>query len=108
MVRAKIDALQAVSDPGKATISNISFDTSLVITSWADLPTSECEAGLNSGLGAPQFGRKIRRSHSAYGCIVLPVSRDEGSWEVQAALTQSVMARLLSDEGLMKFVKHVL
>ncbi|KAK4574388.1 hypothetical protein LTR86_002150 [Recurvomyces mirabilis] len=108
VVRARIDALQWAHDPSEAAISNRNFDISLVITSWADLPTSESEAGLGLGLGAPQCGRKMGECHSAFGCIVLPVSREDGLWEVQVTLTQSVMARLLSDEGLMRFVKHVI
>ncbi|KAK5157974.1 hypothetical protein LTS14_003897 [Recurvomyces mirabilis] len=108
VVRAKIDALQWAHDPSKATISSRKLDTNLVITSWADLPTSESEAGLGLDLGAPQFGRKIGRSHSAFGCLVLPVSREEGFWEVQVTLTQLVMAHLLTDERLMRFVNHVI
>ncbi|KAK5687888.1 hypothetical protein LTR17_026676 [Elasticomyces elasticus] len=105
LVESKIATINSIHDVSKARISNRTFDTNLVITSWADLPTSEEEAGLSLGLGAPEWGRKIGRENKGYGCIVLPVKREGGIWEVQVTLTKEIMARMMEDEGLMKFVR---
>ncbi|KAK5728907.1 hypothetical protein LTR15_002048 [Elasticomyces elasticus] len=107
LVESKIATINSMYDVSKASISNRTFDTNLVITSWADLPTSEEEAGLGLGLGAPEWGRKIGRENKGYGCIVLPVKREGGIWEVQVTLTKEIMAKMMEDEGLMKFVRWV-
>ncbi|TKA76757.1 hypothetical protein B0A55_03649 [Friedmanniomyces simplex] len=106
VIQSKIATVNSLEDVPKAGISNRSFDTNLVITSWADLST-EGDAGLGLGLGAPERGRKIGRANTGYGCIVLPVRREEGLWEVQVTFTEELMARMLADEGLMKFVSWV-
>ncbi|TKA63599.1 hypothetical protein B0A55_09773 [Friedmanniomyces simplex] len=104
---SKIATINSLEDVSEAGISNRSFDTNLVVTSWADLPTGERDAGLGLGLGAPEWGRKIGRANTGYGCIVLPGRREEGVWKVQVTFTEEVMARMLADEGLMKFVSWV-
>lgn len=104
-VRVAIAAINQRQEIMENTIPSHRFDTSLVITSWADLPLAEAHLGL--GLGKPEWGRKLGRTHSAFGCIVLPVKREKGVWEVTVQLTEDVVNRLLKDEGLMKFVKWV-
>lgn len=105
-IRDRIHLLNNLKDISTAAISNKCFDVNLVVPSWADLPLAEA-ADLGLGLGQPQFGRKVGRGHSGYGCIVLPVSRDKGMWEVMITLTQEVMENMLADEGLRAFVKEV-
>ncbi|KAK5123345.1 hypothetical protein LTR85_002776 [Meristemomyces frigidus] len=104
-VRTAIAAINQREEVMENRIPSHRFDTSLVITSWADLPLHEAHLGL--GLGKPEWGRKLGRNHSAYGCIVLPVKREKRVWEVTVQLTEDVMERLLKDEGFMKFVKWV-
>ncbi|KAK0271817.1 hypothetical protein LTR35_013293 [Friedmanniomyces endolithicus] len=107
VLEAKIAAINSLEDVSEAAVSNRRFDANLVITSWADLPSTEEGAGLGLGLGAPAWGRKIGRAHEGFGCIFLPLGREEGVWEVQVTLTEEVMERLLADEGLMRFVSWV-
>lgn len=104
-VRTAIAAINKREGTLENCIPTHNVDTTLVITSWADLPLDEAHLGL--GLGKPQWGRKLGRTQSMYGCIVLPVKREEGTWEVTVHLSENAMARLLRDEGLMKFVKWV-
>lgn len=105
VTREKIASINRLPDVSKAAISNKQFDRNLVITCWADLPLADADLGL--GLGKPDWGRKLGRGHSAYGCIVLPVLRERGVWEVMVTLTERVMERVKKDGGLMKFVRYV-
>lgn len=104
-VRSAIAVIESYPDVRHSTNPNIDFDSDIVITSWADLPLFEADQGL--GLGTPEWGRKSSRAHSAYGCIVLPVRREEGMWEVMIQMTTQVMASLLDDAEFMKFVERV-
>ncbi|KAK4545581.1 hypothetical protein LTR36_002931 [Oleoguttula mirabilis] len=104
-VRTAIAAINKREDVIENNIPSHRFDTSLVVTSWADLPLNE--AHLSLGMGKPEWGRKLGRSHSAFGCIVLPVKRAEGVWEVTVQVTEDVMERMVEDQGLMKYVKWV-
>ncbi|KAK0917721.1 hypothetical protein LTR02_000087 [Friedmanniomyces endolithicus] len=107
VTQAKIATINSLENVAEAAVSNRRFDANLVVTSWADLPSTEEGAGLGLGLGAPAWGRKIGRAHEGFGCIFLPLGREEGVWEVQVTLTEEVMERLLADEGLMRFVRWV-
>ncbi|KAK1820549.1 hypothetical protein LTR12_004997 [Friedmanniomyces endolithicus] len=104
VIKAKIAVINSLEDVSEAAVSNRRFDANLVVSSWADLPSMEEGAGLGLGLGAPAWGRKMGRANEGFGCIVLPVGREERVWEVQVTLTEEVMERLLADEGLMRFV----
>ncbi|KAK0942424.1 hypothetical protein LTR29_006010 [Friedmanniomyces endolithicus] len=107
VIQAKIAGINSLGDVSEAVVSNRRFDADLVVMSWADLPTREEDAGLGLRLGAPAWGRKMGRASEVYGCIVLPVRRKEGVWEVQVTLTEEVMGRMLVDGELMKFVSWV-
>ena len=107
VIQAKIAVINSLVDVSEAAVSNRRFDANLVVTSWADLPITGEGAGSGLGLGAPAWGRKMGRANEGFGCIVLPVRREEGVWEVQVTLTEEVMERLLADGGLMRFVTWV-
>ncbi|KAK5136218.1 hypothetical protein LTR08_003825 [Meristemomyces frigidus] len=104
-VRSVIAAINAREDVVENVTPSHKSGSSLVITSWADLPLDEAE--LTLGIGRPEWGRTSGREHAASGCIVLPVKREQDLWESTVQLTEDVMERLLKDEGFMKFVNWV-
>ena len=104
-IRSAIAGINEASNVQAAPIKRVNFKTDLLITSWADLALEH--AHLSLGLGKPEWGRKLGRGNTAYGCIVYPVRRDEGMWEVMVQLTEEVMESLLHDENFMSFVMHV-
>lgn len=105
-VRSAIALINSRDDVRSMNHPRIDFNHDVFITSWADLPVGD-EAGLGLGLGPPQFGRKASRHHSAYGCNLLPLRTEEGTWDVLVQLSEDAMQRLLDDPGLKRFVVKV-
>ena len=80
----------------------VTMDTNLVIANWEDLPLEEADLGL--GIGHPGWVRKFGGNNGTSECIVHPVKKGEGLWEVTVELKKSVIDSLLEDEGFMSFV----
>ena len=104
-VRSAIAGINASSNPQSAPIKKVDSSLDLVITSWADLWLEDAHLGLD--LGKPEWGRKLGRGQTARECILHPVRRQEGLWEVMVQLTEDVMSCLMADEDFMEFVRHV-
>lgn len=104
--RMKIAFINKEEDVRTLNHPNIDFSTDVFITNWANLPI-EWKSSLGLGLGIPEFARKVSRGQSAYGCLLLPMKRSQGIWEVMVSLTEDAMERLVNDSGLQPFILNV-